>query len=108
MLEQFFFFYFHTVTWVDYLILCIIIFYMLEGYVSGGIQTCFDLLKFVIAFLAGLEFYTLLSNGVKLFSSIPLGIIRAVSFFIIVVVVELILHMIIQQGIFHFIREPKH
>lgn len=83
--------------WVDGILICILVFYALEGIVSGAVYASFDLIKFVLSFVAGLIFYSVIGSGLILLFHIPKGYASSIGFFITAFVIELTLHLILKK-----------
>lgn len=85
--------------WVDAILVCILFFYVLEGFFSGAVYAFFDLLKFVASFVFGLFFYSFAGNLLMHFSHIPKGYANAVGFFLIAFLTEVLLHIALQKPV---------
>jgi uncharacterized protein YkwD len=86
--------------WVDGILLCVLLFYVIEGFMSGAIYALFDLIKFVLSFLGGLLFYGLFGRVLILLFHMPTGYANALGFFVIAFVVEVLLHFLLRKSIF--------
>lgn len=86
--------------WVDGILVCILLFYVIEGFISGAVYALFDLVKFVLSFLGGLLFYGLLGRVLVALFHIPTGYANALGFFIIAFVAEVSLHIILRKSTF--------
>lgn len=85
------------ITFLDIIILLIILFYVHEGYSLGFLLASLDLLSFIISFIAALQFYTKLSLLLITLFGLSIGISHAVSFFLIAVVSEIILNIVFRK-----------
>lgn len=81
--------------WVDGILVCILLFYVLEGFFSGVLYAFTDLLKFVASFVAGLFFYSFAGALLTQFFHIPQGYANAVGFFLVAFLIEVILHLLL-------------
>lgn len=89
--------FFKSFNWVDGIIILVLLFYSVEGYALGVVSAFFDLLKFVVSFLAGLKFYFLASNFLTLIFHLSRGYANAIGFFLIAFVVEIVLQIVLQN-----------
>lgn len=80
-------------SWIDIVIVAVLLFYAVEGYALGAIPALFDLLQFAGSFVVGLQFYRVLVPIFTHLVKIPAGIAEAVSFFVLAFVSELLLHI---------------
>lgn len=85
--------------WVDAILVCILLFYVLEGFFSGAVYALFDLLKFVASFVFGLFLYSFAGNLLMHFLHMPKGYANAVGFFLIAFFTEVLLHIILQKPV---------
>jgi len=76
---------------LDSILVLVCIFYALEGYALGFVAAFLDLLSFIISFLLGLRFYSLVGVLLVAKFNMPLGFANAASFFIVASTSELIL-----------------
>ncbi len=79
------------INFLDIVILCIILFYIYEGYTLGFTLAFLDLVSFIVSFIAALKFYTHVAFVLTLFFALPIGISNAASFFLIAFLSEIIL-----------------
>jgi uncharacterized protein YkwD len=84
---------------LDFIILCIILFYVHEGYTLGFTLATLDLISFIISFIAALQFYTNVAWFLTSFFALPIGIANAVGFFLIAFVSEIVLTIVTRKGI---------
>lgn len=84
---------------LDIIILCIIFFYVHEGYSLGFTLATLDLASFIISFIAALQFYTNAAWFLTTFFGIPIGIANALGFFLLACVSEIILAIVIRRGL---------
>lgn len=83
--------------WVDAILLCILLFYCLEGFLSGAVYAAFDLVKFVASFVSGLLLYGVVGNIFIFLFHVPKGYANALGFFLSAFVTELLLHIILRK-----------
>ncbi len=81
-------------TWIDWLIIGILIFYGLEGYALGALSAFLELVKFIVSFAIALKFYSITGLIILRFFAIPNGIANAIGFFLTALAAELILKLI--------------
>ena len=84
---------------LDIIILCIVLFYVHEGYTLGFMMAFLDLVSFIISFIASLQFYTKVASLLTLFFALPIGIANALSFFVLALVSEIILTLLVRRGL---------
>ncbi len=108
------------IPFLDIIILCIILFYVHEGYSLGFTLASLDLLSFIISFIAALQFYTKLAGVLIAFFALPIGIANAVAFFLIAVISEIVLTILFRRfvsripsfipfaGVRSFLQETNH
>jgi len=89
--------------WVDFLILLVIIFYAIEGFSVGFYLALMDLISFVLAFIFGLSFYSFLANTIVRFFPIPQGFAKALGFFVVAFLTEVILSFLFRN----FVEKTK-
>lgn len=85
---------FQYLNWVDWVVLCVLFFYAVEGYAVGALVAFFDFLKFVISFLLSLKLYSVVGSLLFHTFSMPEGISNAVGFFISAFVIEIFLQIL--------------
>ncbi|MBI1919007.1 CvpA family protein [Candidatus Microgenomates bacterium] len=68
--------------WIDFIIIGVIIFYLLEGLAVGFIRGVFDFLGFILSFALALKFYSITGSLLAANFSLPHGIANAVGFFL--------------------------
>jgi len=66
------------------------LFYILEGYAIGFLTALVDLMSFILAFFAGLTFYSVFGNLLVKFLFMPQGFAKAAGFFITAFIVEIL------------------
>jgi hypothetical protein len=84
---------------LDVIILCIILFYVHEGYTLGFTLATLDLVSFIISFIAALQFYTNVAWFLTTFFALPIGIANAAGFFLIAFLSEIVLTILSRRGI---------
>lgn len=85
-----------ALNWIDLLILVVLFFYVLEGYSQGFYLSLLDFSSFVVAFVSGLSLYALLANILINLFAIPQGIAKALGFFIIAFLSEIIVSFLLR------------
>jgi len=98
--------------WIDILILIVLIFYSIQGYLLGFLSALVDFISFAFSFMFGIFFYSFVANLLVKFFSIPQGFANAIGFFIVAAVFEIVLSLLIKffiSGIFiSKLGETKH
>jgi uncharacterized protein YkwD len=84
---------------LDLIILCIVLFYVHEGYTLGFTLATLDLISFIISFVAALQFYTNVAWFFTTFFALPIGIANAAGFFLIAFVSEIVLTIVTRKGL---------
>ncbi|MBA3723898.1 MAG: CvpA family protein [Candidatus Levybacteria bacterium] len=92
---------------LDIIILCIVLFYVHEGYTLGFTLATLDLVSFIISFIAALQFYTNFASFLTTFFALPIGIANAVGFFIIAFISEIVLAILIRRGLRYLPGLPR-
>lgn len=82
---------------LDYIIIAVFIFYIIEGFEVGFVSAFFDLVSFVLSFVMGLRFYGFIGQILTENFSIPHGFSNAIGFFIIAFVSEIILNILLRK-----------
>lgn len=80
----------------DLLIVCIVLFYIYEGYSLGIVLASVDLASFILSFIVALKFYTIVAKWLMGFG-LPLGVANALGFFLIAFVFEIILNILLRK-----------
>ena len=83
--------------WIDYLFIITFVVYGIKGYYLGFVGSFLELMTFVASFTIGLKWYLFLSSVLSRYINLPHGVLNAISFFIIVIVLEVILKIIIAK-----------
>ena len=91
--------FFHHFTWMDSLLLIVLLFSAVEGYALGAILATFDLVKFIAAFLVGLKVYALVATPLIQLLHISQGYANALGFFMSAFAVELLLQFSLRKVI---------
>lgn len=76
-------------TFLDFIIVFVILFYAYEGIVLGFLLATVDLLSFILSFLIALKIYSLLGGFLANQFAIPPGVANAISFFLIALIAEI-------------------
>lgn len=82
--------------WIDILILLVLLFYSIQGYLLGFLSATIDFVSFALSFVLGIFFYSFVANLLVKFLSIPQGFANAIGFFIVAVVFEVIFSFFIK------------
>lgn len=85
------------INWVDIIIVGMILFYAIEGYLAGAIHALFDFIKFIISFIIGLKTYALLGMLLVKWFAMPQGLAKAAGFFIAIIFIETLLHFLFRS-----------
>ncbi len=85
------------ISWIDILIIIIIIFYAIGGYAASFWDAFCDLITFVVAFFSALLFYGTLAKLILIVFKIPQGFANAIGFFLIAFIFEIVLSMIFKS-----------
>lgn len=84
-------------TFLDFIIIFVILFYAYEGIVLGFLLAAVDLLSFILSFLFALKWYSLLGPVLANIFSLPPGVANAISFFVIALFVEIALSILFRR-----------
>lgn len=82
------------INWIDAVIVAVCLFYAVEGYAMGFLASLFDLFSFVLSFIVGLRFYSLVGTLLVNHIVMPQGFANAAGFFITAFVSEIIFNVI--------------
>src|SRR4030067_124415 len=82
--------------WIDFLVIIVVVFYAIEGYSQGFYLALLDFISFILAFIFGLSFYYHLSNLLIKFLSIPQGFAKALGFFLVAFLTEVIISFLLR------------
>lgn len=85
--------------WVDGILFCILLFYIVEGFMSGAVYATFDLIKFVLSFVCGLVFYAYVGTALVHIFHISTGYANALGFFLTAFFIEVLLHFLLKKPI---------
>src|SRR6185437_9954108 len=86
--------FFASFNFLDLIIVLVVLFYIREGYTLGFTLAFFDLISFIIAFIAALKFYSIVAGFFTFFFGMPIGLANALGFFIIAFVSEIIMALL--------------
>lgn len=81
---------------LDVIIVVIIIYYAVEGYVLGFVLAFFDLLSFVISFFLALKYYGVVANLLLDYTNINIGFAHALGFFLLAFFGEIVINILIR------------
>ena len=108
------------INFLDVIIVVILLFYAYEGYMLGFVIAGLDLLSFIFSFIIALKFYGSFGMFLGDAFGISPGFARAVGFFILAMISELIINIILKQvakrippietdnAVVGFLRESDH
>ena len=82
--------------WIDILILVVLIFYSIQGYLLGFLLALIDFISFALSFVLGIFLYGFVANLLVKFFSIPQGFANAIGFFIVAVLFEILFSLLIK------------
>jgi uncharacterized protein YkwD len=88
---------FFGINFLDIIILVILIFYAYEGYMLGVLIAGLDLLSFIFSFIVALKFYSVFGMFLADVFGISPGFARAIGFFILAMVSELIINIVLKK-----------
>lgn len=80
--------------WIDWIIILVAIFYMIEGYAVGAVAGVFDIVSFLLSFAAGLKLYKPLGDGIARVTHLPVGFSHIVAFALAAIIVEMLLRLL--------------
>ena len=96
---------FKSLNWLDYIILSVLFFYIIEGYAIGFIAGALDLLGFILSFIIGLKTYAIVGVLLIKIFSFPPGFSNALGFLIIAVISEIVLGFILRGVVYRLFAE---
>jgi uncharacterized protein YkwD len=82
--------------WIDILILVVLIFYSIQGFLLGFLLATIDFISFAFSFALGIFLYGFVASLLVKFFSIPQGFANAIGFFIVAVLFEILFSFIIK------------
>jgi len=99
--------------WIDILILAVLIFYAIQGYLLGFLSALIDFISFALSFALGVSCYGFVAYFLVKFLSIPQGFANAIGFFAVAVAFEIVFSLLIKffisgLPILHLWDEPGH
>ncbi|MFH1186610.1 MAG: CvpA family protein [Candidatus Levyibacteriota bacterium] len=83
--------------WVDFLIIIVILFYIIEGYAVGFLEAVSDLASFILAFAASISFYNYFGGLLVLVFTMPQGFANAIGFFMAGFIVEIFASLVLKK-----------
>lgn len=86
---------------LDILILIVLLLYAVEGYAAGFFGELFDLVSFLLSFIIGLKFYSLLGPVLSQLFGLPPGFAKAGAFFLLAFISELLVMLFLRKLFFH-------
>ncbi len=87
----------YGISFLDILVILVILFYAYEGYTLGFTLAVMDLLSFVLSFIVALKAYPFVSKLLISFFSVPIGFANAIAFLVIAFLSELLLGMLFRR-----------
>lgn len=84
-------------TTLDWIIIAVFVFYVIEGFEVGFFNSFFDLISFIFSFIFGLKFYSLLSKFLVENFSLPLSFSNVIGFFAVAFISEVILSVFLRK-----------
>lgn len=94
-----------NLNWLDYIILAVLFFYIIEGFAIGFIAAVLDLLGFILSFIIGLKTYSIAGALLIKVFSMPPGFSNALGFLIIAVVAEIVIGFILRGMVYRLFLE---
>src|SRR3989338_8447900 len=88
---------FSKLNWLDYLIIIVFLFYIVEGFQAGFTNSIFDLLSFIFSFSFALKFYSIIGDFLTVNVFMPKGFANALGFFIIAILLEVLLGFFVRK-----------
>lgn len=82
---------------MDSILFVVLAFSAVEGYALGFVLATFDLIKFVLSFIAGLKFYSLMAIPFIVVLHMSKGYANAIGFFVSAFLTELLLHFFLRK-----------
>ncbi len=79
--------------WIDWVIILVSMFYVIEGYAVGAISGLFDIASFLLSFAAGLKMYKFFGDFIHNTTHLPLGFSHISAFVFAAVVTEMVLRL---------------
>ena len=94
-----------NLNWLDYIILAVLFFYIIEGFAIGFIAAALDLAGFILSFIIGLKTYSIAGALLMQVFSFPPGFSNALGFLIIAVISEIIIGFILRGIVYRLFFE---
>jgi len=94
-----------NLNWIDYIIMAVLFFYIIEGYAIGFLASFLDLIGFILSFIIGLKTYIFAGNFISHFFSIPPSFSKALGFLFIALISEIIIGFILRGFIYRIFME---
>ncbi|MBI2031640.1 MAG: CvpA family protein [Candidatus Levybacteria bacterium] len=96
---------FKSLNWLDYVIIAVLFFYIIEGYAIGFIASFLDLIGFVLSFIIGLKTYIFAGTLIAQIFSIPPGFSKALGFLITALASEIIIGFLLRGIVYRLLSE---
>jgi uncharacterized protein YkwD len=86
------------ITILDVIIVCVVIFYIYEGYLLGFVYASLDLCSFILSFIIALKAYHVVAQLLIYYFALPIGLANAIGFFLVAFASEVILGILFRRG----------
>ncbi len=86
--------------WIDIILIIIVTIYAVEGYYLGFFTALVDFVSFILSFVFGLTFYSVLANILVSVFNIPQGFSNAIGFLVIAVSFEIVFSILFKKLVF--------
>lgn len=83
--------------WVDFLIIAIFLFYLIEGYAVGFLIGAIDFFSFLVSFVLALKYYALAASFLTSLFSLSIGFSNALGFMLIAFLVEVLMSLVLKK-----------
>jgi len=90
--------------WIDWIVILISIFSMIEGYATGALSGLFDIASFLLSFTLGLKVYKPLGDFLGRYTHLSQGFSHIIGFAIAAVLAELLLRLL-QNKLYEHLRK---
>lgn len=85
----------NPLTWLDYVVILVFIFYGIQGYAVGFIESFIEFISFALSFTFGLKLYGVVGKLLISAFSLSPGFANAIGFFVIVTILEIVFKIIL-------------
>ncbi|MBI3984915.1 MAG: CvpA family protein [Candidatus Levybacteria bacterium] len=86
--------------WIDIILIIIVTIYAVEGYFLGFFTALVDFVSFILSFVFGLSFYSVLANILVKYFNIPQGFSNAIGFLVIAIAFEIVFSVLFRRLVF--------